>query len=282
MTAAPAPPPGPRVAGPAPRPPLLLLGGGSAVLALLLSGAGLPSAAVLAVAVLALQVVLVLGTLALVDAPAAEGAFLLAVAAAVVSDVAVVLGDGDVGALAGVVALSFVGALLVQLCRRERSRVTEALADTLLVVVLVACAACLPALRGLDGGREVVLAALAAAGAALLAGRLGDRVVPRPALALGAVRGWPGLLLGLGVGTAAAVLVAGSDAPLAGVRAALVGLAAAAAVAAADLAVDLAGAELRAGRRDARRVAALRPVGLLLPFAVLGPVALVAGRLVLP
>ncbi|MCW2606660.1 MAG: hypothetical protein JWO60_1353, partial [Frankiales bacterium] len=68
---------------------------------------------------------------------------------------------------------------------------------------------------------------------------------------------------------------------LLGPRAALVGLTAAAVVAAGDLAVDLAAAELRSGWRDARRVAALRPVGLLLPFAVLGPVALVAGRLVL-
>ncbi|MCW2615933.1 MAG: hypothetical protein JWN08_2927, partial [Frankiales bacterium] len=33
--------------------------------------------------------------------------------------------------------------------------------------------------------------------------------------------------------------------------------------------------------RDARRVAALRPTALLLPFAVLGPVVLLAGRLVL-
>ncbi len=158
---------------------------------------------------------------------------------------------------------------------------TEALADTLLVVVLVACAACLPALRALEGGRDVALAALVGAGAALVAGRLGDRVLPRPALALGAVRGWPGLLLGLGAGVAGAVLVAGGEGQLAGPRAALVGLAAAAVASAADLAVDLAGAELRSGWRDSRRVAALRPVGLLLPWAALGPVALVAGRLVL-
>ena len=282
MTAAPAPAPGPRVGGPAARPALWHLGTGGAVLALLLALAGLAGPVVLAVAVLALQVVLVLGALALVDAPAAGATFLLAAVAALVADVLVLRAGGDVGSLAGVVALAFVAALLHQLSRRERTRVTEALADTLLVVVLVASAACLPALRGLDGGREVVLAALAAAGAALLAGRLGDQVLPRPALALGALRGWPGLLLGLGAGVAAAVVVAGTGGPLAGPRAALVGLAAAAAAAAADLAVDVAAAELRSGRRDARRVAALRPVGLVLPFAVLAPVALVAGRLVLP
>jgi hypothetical protein len=52
-------------------------------------------------------------------------------------------------------------------------------------------------------------------------------------------------------------------------------------VATADLAVDLGAAELRPGRRDARRVSALRPAAALLPYAVLGPVALLAGRLVL-
>ena len=283
MTAAPAPDRGPRVAGPAARPPLLLLGAGSAVVALLLGLAGMPGAVPLAAGVLALQLVLVLGALALVDAPAAGGAFLIAAGAAVAGDVVVLVDDGRVDGLAGVVALGLVAALLHQLARRgARDRVTEALSDTLLVVVLVACAACLPALRRLDGGRDVALAALAAAAAALLAGRLGDRVLPRPALAVGAVRGWPGLLLGLGAGVAAAVLVGGDDGALVGARAALLGLAAAAVVSAADLAVDLAAAELRAGWRDARRVAALRPVGLLLPFAVLGPVALAAGQLVLP
>lgn len=281
MTAETASDPGPRVAGPAPRPPLLLLGGGCAAVALGLGLAALGGAVPLALAVLALQLLLVLGALALVDAPAAGGIFLLAGGAAVAADVVAVTQDGRVGGLAGVVALALVAALLHQLSRRDRDRVTEALADTLLVVVLVACAACLPALRLLDGGRAVVLAALAGAGAALLAGRLGDLVVPRPALAVGALRGWPGLLLGLGAGVAAAVLVEGGEGPLVGARAALVGLAAAATVAAADLAVDLTAAELRAGWRDGRRVAALRPVGLLLPFAVLGPVALVAGRLVL-
>jgi hypothetical protein len=63
--------------------------------------------------------------------------------------------------------------------------------------------------------------------------------------------------------------------------AALLGLVVASTVATADLAVDLGAAELRAGWRDARRVAALRPTALLLPYAVLGPVALLAGRLVL-
>ena len=284
MTAEPASATGPRVDGPAGRPEVLLPGGGGAVLALLLGLACLAGPVVLAVAVLALQVLLVRSALALLDAPAPGATSLLAGVAALVGDLLVLRAGGRAGALAGVVALAFIASLLHQLSRPDRTRVTEALADTLLVVVLATCAACLPALRGLDGGRDVALAALAAGGSALLAGRLGDRFLPRPALTTGTQRGWPGLLLGLGAGVAAAsaVAAAGGAAPLPGARAALVGLAAAAVVAAADLAVDAASTELRAGARDARRVAALRPVGLLLPVAVLAPVALVAGLLVLP
>ena len=64
--------------------------------------------------------------------------------------------------------------------------------------------------------------------------------------------------------------------------AALLGVVVASTVATADLAVDLGAAELRSGWRDARRVAALRPAALLLPYALLGAVVLLAGRLVLP
>ena len=272
-------------AAPAARPPILLQGLGPALVggALVLCSLAGPGALLAGVAVL--QVVLVLGVLALVDAPSSEAAFVVAVLAAGAGDALVLLSDSerdDVGALAGVTAVALVAALLVQLARRGRERVTEALADTLLVVVLVACAACLVGLRDRDGGDEAVLVALAAAAACLLAGRVGDLVSARPVLAIGATRGWPGLLLGLGAGVAAASAVAGGTGAVAGGRGALLGLAVAATAATADLAVDLGAAELRSGRRDARRASALVPVGLLLPYAALAPVALVAGGLVLP
>jgi hypothetical protein len=234
--------------------------------------------------VLGVQVFLVLGALALLDAPASGGAFLVATGTTLVGDVVVLSGDGDVGGLAGVAGLGLVAALAHQLSRRGRTRVTESLADTLVVVVASVAAACLLALRQVDGGEEVLLVSLSAAGAVLLLGRIGDRLAPAPVLALGATRGWPGLLLGLGGGVAVAVALADASVaedalPLR--SAALLGLVVASTVATADLAVDLGAAELRAGWRDARRVAALRPTALLLPFAVLGPVALLAGRLVL-
>ncbi|MGZ6791756.1 MAG: hypothetical protein ACXVGH_08510 [Mycobacteriales bacterium] len=256
------------------RPPVLRQG-----LAAGLLGAGLLGLAVagdvpLLVGVVVLQVLVGLGFLALVDAPASGGVFLLGTAAAVAADVVVEVEDGKVGGLAGVVALSLVGGLLHQLLRRERSRVTESLADTFVLVVLVCSAACLPAALRHAAGHWPVRASLAAAAVALLAGRVGDAVVHRPALAVGASRAWPGLLLALGGGVVTAVAV--TDGHLTTGRAALVGLAAAAAVATADLGVDLAGAELTAAPEETRRVDALRPVSVVLPYAVLGPVALLS------
>jgi hypothetical protein len=286
---APLPPRGGRAEPEVPRgnrPPrrqsLVAQGAGPALLGLglaLASQLGLPP---FVLGLLVVQVLLVLGVLALVDAPASGGAFVIAAAATVAADGVVLYDDGEIRGLAGVVALAFVATLLHQLTRRTRSRVTESMADTFVVVTLSVATACLLALRELDGGVQTVQVALVAAGASLLAARVGDRLASRPMLAVGSTRGWPGLLLGLGAGVAAAVFVAGDGPPVAGTQAALLGLVCAATVAAADLAVDLGAAELRAGRRDARRVAALTPSGLLLPFALLGPIALVAGQLVLP
>jgi hypothetical protein len=274
-----------RATGPPRRPPVLVQGLWPAVLAGGLVAATVFGLLPLAVAVLGVQVFLVLGALALLDAPASGGAFLVAAGTILAADAVVLVDDGRITGLAGVVGLGLVASLLHQLTRKRRSRVTESLADTLIVIIVAVAAACLLALRQVEGGEQVLLISLSAAGSVLLAGRVGDRLAPRPMLAVGSTRGWPGLLLGLGAGVAAAVLVADAgvgDGSLPLRSAALLGLVIASTVATADLAVDLGAAELRAGWRDARRVAALRPTALLLPYAVLGPVALLAGRLVLP
>ncbi len=273
-----------RATGPPRRPPMIVQGLWPALLAAVLVGATVVGLLPLAVAVLGVQVFMVLGALALLDAPASGGAFLVATGTIVAADAVVLMDDGRISGLAGVAGVGFIASIAHQLLRKGRSRVTESLADTLVVIVMAVAAACLLALRQVDGGEQVLLVALAAAGAVLLAGRIGDQLAPRPMLAAGSTRGWPGLLLGLGAGVAMAVLVADSglgDGNLPLRSAALLGLVVASTVATADLAVDLGAAELRAGWRDARRVAALRPTALLLPYAVLGPVALLAGRLVL-
>jgi hypothetical protein len=260
---------------------LLLQGAGPAVLALGLAAAAQLGVAPFLLGLLVVQVVVVLGVLALVDAPASGGAFLIAAGAVAAADAVVLYDEGEIRGLAGVMALAIVAALLHQLTRTTRDRVTESMADTLVVVTLAVSTACLLALREMQGGLQTVQVALLAVGASLLAARVGDRIAARPMLAVGSTRGWPGLLLGLGSGVAAAVLVAGDGPAVTGTQAALLGLVCAATVAAGDLAVDLGAAELRGGRRDARRVAAITPSALLLPFALLGPIALVAGELVL-
>lgn len=263
------------------RQPMLLQGVLPAAVAVVLAVAAALGTVPFAGVVLGIQVVLVLAVLALVDAPGSGGAFAVAGGALLAADVVVVVFDGDIRGLAGVVGLTVVASLLHQLLRPARSRVTESMADTFVVVVLGVSVACLVSLRALEDGPETVRVALLAAGASLLAARVGDWLASRPMLAVGSTRGWPGLLLGLGAGVAAAVVAAGDDGVVIGTQAALLGLVCGATVAAADLAVDLGAAELRAGRRDARRVDALKPANMLLPFALLGPIALVAGNLVL-
>lgn len=258
------------------RPPLLGQGVVVALVAAALAGLAVAGELPLLGGIAVVQVLAVLGFLALVEAPAGGGIFLLALAATAAADVVVWADDGAVGGLSGVLALALVASLLHQLGRRERSRVTEAMADTFTSVLIACSAVCTYAALTYDVGGWVVPAALAAAGATALAGRIGDSLVHRPLLARGSTRAWPGLLLGLGAGVAAAFLVAGTYDGVSASDASLVGLLAASTLAAVDLLVDVSSSELTTSPEDARRVAALRPVSTVLPFVLLGPMCLVA------
>ncbi|HUR51656.1 MAG TPA: hypothetical protein VMZ11_05995 [Mycobacteriales bacterium] len=263
-------------ADPVSRPPLLLLAGSAVVVSGALMGLAHWAQPALLTGTAVLQVLLVLGFLALVEAPAAGWLFALGVAAAAAGDVVVQLDDGSVADLAGVAALALVAGLLLQLLRRQRDRVTESLADTMVAVLLVSSAACLPAVLEAQQGEALLRVGLLAAGAGLVVVRLASLVLRRFALAPDTTRGWAGLVLALAVAVAVAVPEAGDH--LADRDAMLVGLAAAATAVLADLFVDLASAEVQV-RRDDRRVHALSPVAWLLPFALVGPVLLVAARL---
>jgi hypothetical protein len=258
------------------RPPLLLQALGAVVVSSALMGLGHAGQLPLLVGVAVLQLLLLLGVLALVDAPGALGAFALGVGTAVAADVVVHLDDGEVGDLAGVAALALVGGLLLQLLRRGRDRVTEALADAMVAVVLLTAAACLPAVLQAEDGEVLLRVGLLAAGAALVVGRVADLLLRRLAVSPDATRGWHGLVLALGVGVAVAVPEAGDH--LTDRDAMLVGLACAATAALADLFLDLAASELLV-RADDRRLVSLRPVVSLLPFALVAPVLLTAARL---
>lgn len=257
-----------------PRDSLVLQGAAAAVVGGVLALLALPGPGLLLAGVVVLQVLLGLALLEVLAAPGRGGAAIIGAGVVVAAGVVVMLGDGRVDGLAGVVALSLLAALLHQLLRRGRSSVTASLTDTMLVVVLVAGAGCLVALRADEGTRAVTVLALVSAAACLLAGRVVDSVVRQLRLVPG--RGLPGLLLGLAAGAAVGVLAAG-HLPVG--RCALLGLAAAATAVVADLAAHVGTTSLPAARRY--RVMALRHVYALLPYAVLGPVALVGGRLVL-
>lgn len=258
------------------RAPLLAQGAVAAMVAAALAGLAAAGELPLLAGVVVLQVFAVLGFLALVEAPAGGGIFAVALAAAAAADVVVWSDDGAVGGLAGVMALALVGSLVHQLARRERYRVTEAMADTVTAVLLACATVCAYAALTHPDGEWAVPAGLAAAGATLLAGRVGDKLVHRPLLGRGSSRAWPGLLLGLGAGVAVSALVGGTYDGVSAADACLVGLLSAATVAAVDLLVDLSSSELTTAPSDARRVAALRPVSAVLPFVLLGPVCLVS------
>ncbi|HTL23672.1 MAG TPA: hypothetical protein VL281_06505 [Mycobacteriales bacterium] len=264
-------------AAPALRPHLLLSALASAAVSAALMGLAHAGRLPLEVGVGVLQLLLVLAFLALVEAPAALGVFVIGAATAVAADVTVHVNDGDAGGLAGVTALALVASLLHQLVRRRRTRVTESFGDTLVAVVLVASAAAVPAALQHADGEVAVRVGLLAAGGALVVGRLADLVLQRLAVAPGASRGWPGLVLALTVGAALAVPEAGGH--LTHREALLVGVACAATAAVSDLFVDLAALEVLGSPAEERRRGSLRPVVALLPFALVGPVLLAAVRL---
>lgn len=284
---------------PDPRPAPLVLAGYSLLVGGLLTAAALQGRWSLLAVVVAVQLCLAVALLTVLDTPAITGSVLVAAGSAAVASGAAVGSDGDVGGLAGAVGLGLGGALVHQLRRSVRTRVAGSLADTLAVTVLVSCAACLLALAVQPGGRDALVACLAAGSLALVAGRVGDRWAPLPRVVRDASRGWLGVTVGLAAAVAGALgTVASLDgADGAGLsaqpvrRTVILGVAAAMAVMVADIAVDLgaagtaaAGTAVPSGadRAIRRRPLASACAAVTVPFAVLGPVALLAGRLVQP
>jgi hypothetical protein len=259
------------------RPPLLAQGLACALLAGLLYLLEVLGQWPLLAGVVLVQVLLMLGVLALLDSPAAGGIFVLGSLAGAAADLAIVLDDGRVTYVPGVLGLALVAALLHQLIRRDRQRVVESLAGTMVVAALVCMTAALTAAPEPPEGPWPLRVALVAGGLTLLGGRVGDRFLPRPGIAAYATRAWPGLGLALLASLTGAALVGNGHLDLG--RSLLIGLVAVSVAGGIDLALDLAATELTPAHEDARRVAALRPVAVLLPFAALAPVILLVMRL---
>lgn len=233
-----------------------------AIAAALLSGASVLGLAPLLLLVAALQVTVGAGLLVLSAVPARRQSLALTVVAAVAADVLALRDDGDrVGDLVAVVALGLVAAVLLELLRRNRSRVTASLAVTVSAVVLVVLVAHVLALHGSADGDRLLLSGFGCVAAGLLAGFAVGRLARQAAVALSA---------SAAVGTAVGALSGAVIEPL-GVRSgAALGLAVSIAAGVAVAAFDVVMAEVGPRQRDITR-----PLGAVLPCAVAAPTAYV-------
>ncbi len=244
--------------------------------ALALAGAG--GRAAVTLAVLAVQIVFALGWLAFTETAGSAAPATALLVAAVAADLLAWTDDGaGVGASVGVVALAVIGALGWQLVRRERHRVTESVAGLVAGVVLVVLLAHLISVRASRGGRALLTVAVLSVAVAMLGSHALDAVLPRPRIAPGALRGWPGALVAVAAGGATGFVIGGAAAPLSAASGLATGLAVAVAAVCADVAVDVSVADFL----DPRRLAAARPVATLLPLVAAAPVAYAAARLLI-
>lgn len=258
------------------RGPALAAGAAAAVV---LAGAAAAGRSLLVGCVIATQLGLAASWLRAAAIPALGVPLAITVAVAAAVDLLGQAGGGDrLGRLAAVVGVAFLGMLLGELVRRDRSRVTDSLVATASAVVLVVMLASPLALAPSSGGRAVVGATFAAVAAALAVAAVGAVVGAaaggRADNGLGAAAT---LILAVvaGGGVGAAYGSVSQHGPRWGVA---VGLAAALFAAA--------GSALTAGSTDhstaPRAAGALRPsapVMALLPLALAAPVGYAAGRL---
>ena len=251
--------------------PALLTAGAAVVLA----AAAAAGNTALGLAILVVQGLVTLAWLAVTDVDGAEGALVIVALGAVAANVLAVRRDGeDIAGAVSIVAVAFVASLALQLFRKDRQRVVEALGGTVSAVVLVVLAAHLLA-ASTKTGWAVAATAMLCAASALLAGRGGDLLTLRPRLVTGARRGWAGLLFGFGAATLLGSLLGGLWAPLSAGAGTVVGATTGLAAIATDLAVEL----MEPDAVDERRAGALRPLAVLLPLVVAAPVAYAAARL---
>jgi len=254
------------------RGPALAAGAAAAVA---LAGAAAAGRSLLVGCVIATQLGLAASWLRAAAIPALGVPLAITVAVAAAVDLLGQAGGGDrLERLAGVVGVAFLGMLLGELVRRDRSRVTDSLVATASAVVLVVMLASPLALAPSSGGRAVVGATFAAVAAALAVAAVGAAAGGRADNRLGAAAT---LILAVvaGGGVGAAYGSVSQHGPRWGVA---VGLAAALFAAA--------GWALTAGSTDhstaPRAAGALRPsapVMALLPLALAAPVGYAAGRL---
>ena len=254
------------------RGPALAAGAAAAVA---LAGAAAAGRSLLVGCVIATQLGLAASWLRAAAIPALGVPLAITVAVAAAVDLLGQAGGGDrLGRLAAVVGVAFLGMLLGELVRRDRSRVTDSLVATASAVVLVVMLASPLALALSSGGRAVVGATFAAVAAALAVAAVGAAVGGRADNRLGAAAT---LILAVvaGGGVGAAYGSVSQHGPRWGVA---VGLAAAL-FAAAGWALTVGSTDHSTAPRAAGALRPSAPVMALLPLALAAPVGYAAGRL---
>jgi len=254
------------------RGPALAAGAAAAVA---LAGAAAAGRSLLVGCVIATQLGLAASWLRAAAIPALGVPLAITVAVAAAVDLLGQAGGGDrLERLAGVVGVAFLGMLLGELVRRDRSRVTDSLVATASAVVLVVMLASPLALAPSSGGRAIVGATFAAVAAALAVAAVGAAAGGRADNGLGAAAT---LILAVvaGGGVGAAYGSVSQHGPRWGVA---VGLAAAL-FAAAGWALTVGSTDHSTAPRAAGALRPSAPVMALLPLALAAPVGYAAGRL---
>lgn len=160
-------------------------------------------------AVAALQLSLILAWSSATGTRGYLGSLVIGAGAAGAADTVLVLQDEpDLGPLAIVLAGAFLAAVGHQLARSAPRRLaTTSLAGVSTLVVTVVCMSAMLVVYRVTDGSAVYLAAIASIGAAIVVGHLVDLVVAYPRIAPDVPRGLLALLLSIGSGVAAAVLL---------------------------------------------------------------------------
>ncbi|MEV4759089.1 hypothetical protein AB0J86_28885 [Micromonospora sp. NPDC049559] len=236
-----------------------------------------------AIVVFGVQVLFVLAWTMAMRPPALPLVAGVAVAVAAIADVAAVTSQiAGLAPLGYVAVAGFVAGVLGQLVRpADRSRVTDSLGTTLLIVVGVVAFGTLIVLSRVPVGTQAIFVCLTATAVSLAVARLTDAVLPWPRLAPQVPRGAAGVVLGAMLGTLAAAVIGGIVVGFTPTSGAVVGLVTATAAALADLAVGYAEAgRLMAGEPPTMWVARHMqgPIG---GFALAAPAAYAMSRLFL-
>jgi hypothetical protein len=207
----------------------------------------------------------------------------VALIAAVAADLAAVLPThASLAPIGLVTAGAFAVAVVGQLLRgAERSRVTDSLGGTLIVVLGVICFSMLVVLIRHSPGTPAVVACLVAAGVALVVARLTDIVLPSPRTSPQVQRGSIGVILGAMAGTVAAGYMGSALVGLHPPRAAIAGLVTALVAVLTDLAVSYAEAGRALAGEPSPLWLARHMQGPLGGFALAAPVAYVLSVMVL-